>query len=163
MENTPIRDMAGDVNNMRVADMTWKLNVVNHSAEDEGGNVVRFDRVDGVWYADPANPEALEAWNQALSEGADLLERVGKFLFGDLWKRSLAAAINVHDNTPRHWHSGKTPFTTDHPKWADIAALIRRDRDEFWDQSTDLLTDIAKATKRADVPTSKRFAGNREA
>jgi hypothetical protein len=61
---------------------------------------------------------------------ADMLERVGRALFGDEWPGRLAAALDVRKDTLRKWRHGSLPIGADHPVMNDLLKLATRHRAE---------------------------------
>ena len=118
----------------------WTIDTRNRSATSSAGDVVKFDRENGVWFATPASASALKAWNAAIDEGVAMLVRVGETLYGKEWRYSLATEMGLGRNSPMQWESGKTPLTLQHTVWADMADLV--------DAKAKALTSLAKEIRR---------------
>jgi hypothetical protein len=121
----------------------WTIDTRNRSATSSAGDVVKFDRADGVWFATPANAAAIKAWNAALDEGVAMLQRVGQSLYGDQWRPGLVNDLELGRNTPMQWENGKVPLTMQHTIWPKFTDLLEAKAKEL----TDLAKEIRRATK----------------
>lgn len=71
---------------------------------------------------------------------AELIEIAGKALYGDLWQRALARALDISERTVRYWAAGRnnikpgvwddvrTLLSDQEAKCQETAALIERER-----------------------------------
>lgn len=121
----------------------WTIDTRNRSATSSAGDVVQFERENGIWSATPANTSALNAWNAALDEGVAMLVRVGETLYGKEWRYSLATDMGLGRNTPMQWENGKTPLSMQHTVWPEVADLLEAKAHAL----NALAKEIRKATK----------------
>lgn len=59
-----------------------------------------------------------------------LLSSVGRALYGDRWRRPLAAALGVHEGQLRRWETGGR-LTPEHPLFAGALDLLEQRRTEI--------------------------------
>lgn len=68
----------------------------------------------------------------------DMLADIGRALYGERWRLSLARGVNVDDDTIRRWMTGRTELPADHGAFADALALMRQREKEIGDAADEL-------------------------
>jgi hypothetical protein len=92
-----------------------------------------------------------------MTEATDLLERIGRSLFGKDWLRRTAQVLECNPATISKWRSGTIPsFSLRHPAFPRLLWYLRQ-------QSTKLssLAEEVDAITKRDLPNGKVTEGKR--
>jgi len=146
----------------------WKVNSKKLSVTAPDGTEFGMTWVGKEWRSDtPVQTDkradqALKRWNDALSEGVDLLKVTGETCFGPEWIAPMANLLEINRTSIHRWMTKERPLTIDHPVWPDVLNAVGKCQAEL-QYRADAVKEFHKTLKalvrKADTFESGRHAG----
>lgn len=86
-------------------------------------------------------------WNKYFNfRDNDKLEKIGKALFGNSWKKALATALNVNERRITHWLQCTRPISVD--VWDKLKIIAEQRKDEVQGALDMLTLSVEELTKQ---------------